>query len=176
MMEPGSKRVAPPGGAPHPVPQAGRGAPPGPDGPPWEMALCRRSGAPPVRFAGRRLSHHETASVGGEIAFIDLWQRRKGGFSIHFRHPSADGWQEGLVTEGDIRGAIDALESRCARPDGDCCDEPCAVDPGADMTLICTSLLHRARFHEDERRFRHLAGAALDRWTTIDEARRPAHR
>jgi hypothetical protein len=126
-------------------PSEAPGAPAG-----WDMVVVHRTAAPPLRFMGREVCRADDAGL-----WIRIWQVRSAGFVLAHavengqradRHPSAD-------------SAMTALEAYCAHIDG------LGDIPEAPARLHLSDLLEEvARLSGWRRRFRVLAGQALDRF------------
>jgi hypothetical protein len=116
----------------------------------WDMVVVHRTAAPPLRFMGREVCRADDAGL-----WIRIWQVRSAGYVL--AHTVEDGQRADRHHSADA--AMTALESYCARIDslGDLPDSP--------SRLHLTDMFEEvARLSQWRRRFRALAGQALDRF------------
>jgi hypothetical protein len=114
------------------------------------MVVVHRSAAPPLRFMGR-----EVCGVADAGLWIRIWQVRSAGFVL--AHGVEDGQRADRHPTAE--SAMAALEAYCARIEG--------LDdlPETPRRLHLSDLLEEAaRLSQWRRRFRALAGEALDRF------------
>jgi hypothetical protein len=130
-----------------------------------EVTQCLRVGSPPYRFSGRRLAHDRVAPGGDVVLFIDLWQRRKGGYTIAFSRWTGAAWCPDACNAPTLEVAMDVLETICATQD----PSRSAPRTALDSPLI-DQIAQAALVHDQFNRFQQLAGRALDAWTDLENA------
>lgn len=127
-----------------------------------EIIQCLRVGRPPYRFSGHRLAHDQVALDDGVLLFIELWQRRRGGYTLAFSRWTGEGWSPDACNVTTIEAAMDAVENICATqtPSGP------GLSSEQDSPLI-DQISKVALLQNQIERFRHLAGRTLDVWIDL---------
>jgi hypothetical protein len=126
-----------------------------------EMVQCARIGTPPLRFQGHCLAETSRRAPDGDLMFIALWQRLRGGFTLSFSAWTELGWRDDAMTVPSLEAAFDAAEAICAAQ-ADALDTACE---GAD-TLV--EQIARLAAHRDVLdMYRDMIGEALDVWADL---------
>lgn len=129
-----------------------------------EISQCLRVGAPPYRFSGYWLASHKAMSGPASVPlFIDLWQRRRGGFTIAFSRWTGEAWCPDACNAASLEAAMDLLEEICATQ-----GEIFHAQAGPAFCDLAGRIAEAAIFHEQLSTFRHLAGRAMDDWMDIE--------
>ena len=133
---------------------------------PWEQQVVRRLGNPPLRFNGRRLSHHWRAfSPEGQLE-ITLWERRQKGFVL------------GISRLQDKQLRPDAAQLKTLGDAADCLEALCQGQPQAqeaqDHLLTVISDLHQTLPFSQQ--FALLVGDVLSDWDAMPAVQTPATR
>lgn len=119
----------------------------------WTTVVVRQHGKPPMRFSGLELVGVDDGNLS-----IRIWQARKGGFVL--AHAIGDGTGQTVARHATAGQAMAALEIYCR--DFDTADATPAERASAERLDIADLLEEVALRSERRRRFRRLAGAALD--------------
>ena len=117
--------------------------------PAWPVRLLPRTGAPPLRFNGRRVAHHCDG-----VRDVSLWAVMRGGYVAAVTLPGPDGPISHARRTKSLDRAMTEVEEICA----DAARSP-AAGPRTAADLIA-----RARRGDEARRLAELAGDALAAW------------
>lgn len=121
----------------------------------WEEVIATRVDRPPVKFAGRQITHHWARIFSGEVLAITLWERSKSGYQVLFTAFVAGELRTDSVAVDSILEAITFLEDNCAHP----------MSGAAQTDQLIDSVLHLYRSMTYSRIFAALAGEALAAWS-----------
>lgn len=117
------------------------------------MVVVRHHDKPPIRFLGR-----EVVGLGDGNMSIRIWQAKTGGFVL--AHALGDGSGQMVARHPTAGQAMTALEDYCRDLDADVAAP--AGRPSAERLDIADLMEEVALRSERRRRFRRVAGAALD--------------
>lgn len=131
-----------------------------------EIIQCLRVGSPPYRFSGQSLARNEVAlEDDSTLLFIEIWQRRKGGYTLAFSRWTGESWSPDASNAPTLAEAMDTLEHICAT------QNVSAVVPSADTAPPLISQIAKAVMVQNQMNmFQQLAGHALDRWTDLESS------
>jgi hypothetical protein len=130
-----------------------------------QVIQCLRVGAPPYRFSGTALARAQTDAGNDSDLFVELWARRKGGFTVSFSRWTGTGWHPDAYNAPTLSAAMDQMESICATQNG-------ATDalPSSCPNAFVDQITKTARLYNQLNLFQALVGRALDAWTDIEQA------
>ncbi|ETX29340.1 hypothetical protein [Roseivivax isoporae] len=134
----------------------------------WDIVTLRRTGAPPIRFSGRRLFRHAQPVNAGEPLFVELWRMRHGGFVAAHALPLAEGWGAWALRTGSVAEAIAAVEECCLEIAADGRSRGAGGAVPVELDALIDALCLRQQAHERVDDFLLLAGRALADWDAWD--------
>lgn len=129
-----------------------------------ELTQCLRVGSPPYRFTGRCLASNRVALCGTDVSlFIDLWERRRGGYTIAFSRWIGDAWCPDACNVPTLEAAMDLMEEICTTQ-----DVSCHASVGDASLNLVDQIAQTAVLYDQLTLFQQLAGRALDGWTDLE--------
>ncbi|MEM7520407.1 MAG: hypothetical protein AAF307_05155 [Pseudomonadota bacterium] len=134
----------------------------------WGMHMIRRSGAPPLRFSGRRISHH-TLRAGIGQSYISLWEMRRRGYVLEHSIPTQGNGVSAVLSVPSVADAVAALDAFCDELSNG--PEDTAAESGGARSAMHAIFEAQVRVSRVQS-FLTIAGAALAQW---DRCQTPIH-